>query len=192
MDSSPLLSAQLPLLLCLAVAVTGGLIAAIFLHRQRAAHAIAMQRIAAPAAGKILYSDAPTVRVSDSQRVDRRRKIVRLTAGEHVDILETPEGMEPRFRITLKSVVRMADSAHIAVAFGGTRVSCGPLVQEQSTNEFIVPRALRDESRSSVFHYYEKGSSLDFMRIKVRSLDAAAGTAELDVMQIAAHWPAAE
>ncbi|HJY35819.1 MAG TPA: hypothetical protein VJ299_00075 [Steroidobacteraceae bacterium] len=192
MDSSSLLSAQLPLLLCLAVAVTGGLIAAIFLHRQRAAHAIAMQRVAAPAPGKIIYSDAPTVRVSDSQRVDRRRKIVRLTAGEHVDILETPEGMEPRFRITLKSVVRMADSAHIAVAFGGTRVSCGPLVQEQSTNEFIVPRALRDESRSSVFHYYEKGSSLDFMRIKVRSLDAAAGTAELDVMQIAAHWPAAE
>jgi hypothetical protein len=192
MDSTSLLSAQLPLLLCLAVAVTGGLIAAIFLHRQRAAHAIAMQRVAAPAAGKIIYSEAPTVRVSDSQRVDRRRKTLRLTAGEHVDILETPEGMEPRFRITLKSVVRMADSAHIAVAFGGTRLSCGPLVQEQSTNEFIVPRALRDESRSSVFHYYEKGSSLDFMRIKVRSLDAAAGTAELDVMQIAAHWPAAE
>ena len=137
-------------------------------------------------------SDAPTVRVADSQRVDRRRRIVRLSAGEHVDILETPAGMEPRFRITLKSIVRMADSAHIAVTFGGTRVSCGPLVQEQSTNEFIVPRALRDESRSSVFHYYEKGTSLDFMRIKVRSLDAAAGTAELDVVQIAAHWPTAE
>lgn len=192
MDSSPLFSAQLPLLLCLAVTITGGLVAAIFLHWQRASNALTLQRAAAPAPGKIIYSDAPTVRVSDSQRVDRRRKIVRLTAGEHVDILETPEGMEPRFRITLKSVVRMADAAHIAVAFGGTRVSCGPLVQEQSTNEFIVPRALRDESRSAVFHYFERGSSLDFMRIKVRSLDATAGTAELDVMQVAAHWPAAE
>jgi hypothetical protein len=191
MDPSSLAMAQLPLLLCLAVAVTGGLVAAIYLHRQRAAATLAIQRAAA-APGKIIYSDAPTVRVADSQRVDRRRKIVRLSAGEHVDILETPEGMEPRFRITLKSVVRMADAAHIAIAFGGTRVSCGPLVQEQSTNEFIVPRALREESRSSVFHYFEKGSSLDFMRIKVRSLDAAAGTAELDVMQIAAHWPAAE
>lgn len=191
MDSTSLLFAQLPLLLCLAVAVTGGLITAIYVHRQRAA-THAMQRVPAPAPGKIIYSDAPTVRVADSQRVDRRRKIVRLTAGEHVDILETPDGMEPRFRITLKSVVRMADAAHIAVAFGGTRVSCGPLVQEQSTNEFIVPRALGDESRSSVFHYFEKGSSLDFMRIKVRLLDAAAGTAELDVMQITAHWPAAE
>jgi hypothetical protein len=192
MDPSSLAMAQLPLLLCLAVAVTGGLIAAILLQRQRATAALAMQRAAAPPAGKIIYSDAPTVRVSDSQRVDRRRRIVRLTAGEHVDILETPEGMEPRFRITLKSVVRMADAAHIAVAFGGTRISCGPLVQEQSTNDFIVPRALRDESRSSVFHYFERGSSLDFMRIKVRSLDAVAGTAELDVMQIAAHWPATE
>ena len=192
MDSSSLLFTQLPLLLCLAVAVTGGVIAALCLHRQRAAAALAMQRAAAPAPGKIIYSDAPTVRVADSPRVDRRRKIVRLSAGEHVDILETPDGMEPRFRITLKSVVRMADAAHIAVAFGGTRVSCGPLVQEQSTNEFIVPRALGEESRSSVFHYFEKGSSLDFMRIKVRSLDATAGTAELDVMQIAAHWPPAE
>jgi hypothetical protein len=192
MDSSSPLFTQLPLLLCLAVAVTGGLIAALCLHRQRAAAALAMQRAAAPAPGKIIYSDAPTVRVADSQRVDRRRKIVRLSAGEHVDILETPDGMEPRFRITLKSVVRMADAAHIAVAFGGTRVSCGPLVQEQSTNEFIVPRALGEESRSSVFHYFEKGSSLDFMRIKVRALDATAGTAELDVMQIAAHWPPAE
>jgi hypothetical protein len=192
MDSSSLVFAQLPLLLCLAVAVTGGLVAAIFLHRQRAATELAVQRASAAAPARIIYSDAPTVRVSDSQRVDRRRKIVRLSAGEHVDILETPQGMEPRFRITLKSVVRMADAAHIAVAFGGTRVSCGPLVQEQSSNDFIVPRALRDESRSSVFHYFEKGSSLDFMRIKVRSIDAAAGTAELDVMQIAAHWPPAQ
>jgi hypothetical protein len=191
MDST-LNLAQVPLIVCLAVAITAGLIATMaYLHRQRAASALAVQRAGAAAPGKIIYSDAPTVRVVESQRVDRRRKIVRLAAGEHVDILETPDGLEPRFRITLKSVVRMADAAHIAIAFGGTRVSCGPLVQEQSTNEFVVPRALGEESRSSVFHYYEKGSSLEFMRIKVRSLDAAAGTAELDVMQIAAHWPAA-
>jgi hypothetical protein len=190
MDSSFNL-AQVPLLLGLAVTITAGLVAAMtYLQRQRAAAELAMQRTAMPPPpGKIIYNDAPTVRVVDPQRVDRRRKIVRLAAGEHVDILETPDGLEPRFRITLKSVVRMTDAAHIAVAFGGTRISCGPLVQEQSSNEFIVPRALGEEPRSSVFHYYEKGSSLEFMRIKVRSLDAAAGTAELDVMQIAAHWP---
>ena len=192
MDST-LSMAQLPLIVCLAVAVTAGLIAAMgYLHRQRAAAELALQRAAAAAPGKIVYNDAPTVRVAESQRVDRRRKIVRLAAGAHVDILETPAGLEPRFRITLKSVVRMADAAHIAIAFGGTRVGCGPLVQEKSTNEFIVPRALGDEPRSSIVHFYEKGSSLDFMRIKVRSLDAAAGTAEFDVMQVSAHWPKAE
>lgn len=192
MDSSSLAIGQLPLLLFLAVAIAGGLIAAICVHRQRAADALAMQRTAAAAPGKIIYSDAPTVRVVDSQRVDRLRRIVRLAVGEHVDILETPADMEPRLRITLKSVVRMADAAHIVVAFGGKRTSCGPLVQELSSNEFVVPRALRDESRSSVFHYQENGSSLDFMRIKVRSLDTAAGTAELEVLQVAARWPAAQ
>jgi hypothetical protein len=192
MDSN-LSLAQLPFIVCLAVAVTVGLIAAMsYMHRQRAAAELALQRAAAAAPGKIVYNDAPTVRVAESQRVDRRRKTVRLAAGEHVDILETPDGLDPRFRITLKSVVRMADAAHLAIAFGGTRVSCGPLVQEKSTNEFIVPRALGDEPRSSIFHFYEKGSSLDFMRIKVRSLDAEAGTAELDVMQVSAHWPKAE
>ena len=192
MDSN-LSLAQLPFIVCLAVAVTVGLIAAMsYMHRQRAAAELALQRAAAAAPGKIVYNDAPTVRVAESQRVDRRRKTVRLAAGEHVDILETPDGLDPRFRITLKSVVRMADAAHLAIAFGGTRVSSGPLVQEKSTNEFIVPRALGDEPRSSIFHFYEKGSSLDFMRIKVKSLDAAAGTAELDVMQVSAHWPKAE
>jgi hypothetical protein len=189
MDSS-LSMAQLPLIVCLAVVVAAGLIAAIsYLQRQRAADELALLRSAAAAPGKITYNDAPTVKVADSQRVDRRRKIVKLAAGEHVDILETPEYLEPRFRITLKSVVRMADAAHIAIQFGGARVSCGPLVQEKSTNEFILPRALGDEPRSSVFHFFEKGSSLDFMRIKVRSLDATAGTAELDVMQVSAQWP---
>ena len=192
MDSS-LSMAGLPLIVCLTVVVAAGLIAAIsYLQRQRAADELAIQRAHAAAPGKIIYNDAPTVKVAESQRVDRRRKIVKLAAGEHIDVLETPDGMDPRFRITLKSVVRMADAAHIAIQFGGTRVSCGPLVQEKSTNEFIVPRSLGDEARSSIFHFYEKGSSLDFMRIKVRSLDAVAGTAELDVMQVSAHWPKAE
>jgi hypothetical protein len=189
MDSSSLHFTQLPLLVWLAVAVTAGLIAAVmYRQRQRSAATAAMQKSAAAAPGKIIYHDAPTVRVVDPQRVDRRRKIVRLAVGEHVDILETPEGLEPRFRVTLRSISRMADAAHIVVAFGGTRVSCGPLVQEQASNEFMLPRALRDESRSSVFHYHESRSSLDFMRIKVRSLDTAAGIAELDVMQVSSHW----
>jgi hypothetical protein len=55
-----------------------------------------------------------------------------------------------------------------------------------------MPPAQRDEPRSCVFHYYENGSSLDFMRIKVRALDPASHAAELDVMQVASHWPGGE
>ena len=62
----------------------------------------------------------------------------------------------------------MAYAAHIAMSFGGTRVSCGPLVKEIDFNEFIVPRA-GATSRAAVFHYRESGDSLDFMRIKVRN-----------------------
>src|SRR4029453_22050 len=105
MDST-LSLAQLPLIVCLAVAVTAGLIAAMgYFHRQRSAADLALR--AAAATGKIIYNDAPTVKVSESQRVDRRRKIVRLAAGEHADILEKPEGLETPFRLTVKYVPRM-------------------------------------------------------------------------------------
>jgi hypothetical protein len=188
MDSNLFYATELPQLVCLAVAFTAGMIAAgAYWRRQRAGFAMAQAQ-----PGKIIYNDAPTVRVVDPQRVDRRRRIARLAAGEHLDLLQTPAGFEPRFRVTLKAISGSADAAHIAVGFGSTRVSCGPLVQEQAPNEFVVPRANRDEPRSSVFHYYENGSSLDFMRIKVRSLDPASGTAELDVMQVSSHWPGGE
>ena len=64
--------------------------------------------------------------------------------------------------------------AHIAVEFGGAAVSCGPLVEEVAFNEFVLPRASRDEPRNSVYHYTESGDALEFMRIKLRAVDAAA------------------
>jgi hypothetical protein len=140
----------------------------------------------------IVYHDAPTVRVVDSQRVDRLRKVVRMHPGEFVDVLQTRAGSTPRFRVTLKGLVSLhdADAAHILVEFGGTPVSCGPLVQEIASNEFFVPRAGREEPRSSVFHYHEHGDKLEFMRIKVRSIDPDSGSAELDMMQVLGTWPA--
>lgn len=181
---------SLPQLVCVAVAITAALVAGGSYWRRNRLSTVTM-REAAP--GKIIYRDAPTVRVVDSQRVDRMRKVVLLETGGHIDILETRAGLSPRFRITLRSIVTRsdADAAHIAVEFGGTRVGCGQAAEETGFNEFIVPRAGRDEPRSSIFHYQENGDSLDFMRIKVRSIDAAAGTVEVDVMQVSGHWPAA-
>jgi hypothetical protein len=131
------------------------------------------------------------VRVADSQRVDRTRRVISLRVGEPLDMLPTPAGLPPRFRLTCKSIVDGSDleAAHIVVEFSGAQLSCGPLVHETAFNEFVIPRATRDEHRSSVFYYHERGDSLEFMRMKLKSADLSHGTIELDIMQMHAHWP---
>jgi hypothetical protein len=195
MNSSIYSLFDLPQLLCLTVAVAAALIAAgAYWRRHRPSALATMHRVAAPAPGKIIYHDTPTVRVVDSQRVDRIRKIARLAAGEHMDVVETRAGLPPRFRVRLKRIVPHDDGAvaHVAVEFGGASVSCGPLVEEIAFNEYVLPKASRDEPRNSVYHYQESGDALNFMRIKLRAIDEAAGWAEIDVMQVSGHWPASD
>ena len=191
-DSS--LFADLPKLLVLAIALVGALLAASsWWKRHRNSALVGMQRNARAAnVGKIVYHDAPTVRVVDSQRVDRVRKIVRLTAGEFVDVLESHGGPIPRFRVTLKKVLNDGDApaARIFVEYGGTSLSCGPLVQELGNNDFVLPRTARDDPRTSVVYFHERGDALDFMRIKLRAIDPATNSAEIDVMQVSGNWPA--
>ena len=168
--------------------LTAFIAAALYWRRQ---HAPVTPARAAAAPTPIVYRDAPTVRVGDSQRVDRTRKVVRVNVGESVDVLATAAGLPPRFRITGKNIVDNSDleAAHLVVEFGGTQLSCGPLVQETAFNEFVLPRATRDEHRSSIFYYHERGESLEFMRIKLKSVDTATGLIELDIMQLHGHWP---
>ena len=167
--------------------VAAFIVAAVYWRRQHTP--LSVSRSAAPPAS-IVYRDSPTVRVADSQRVDRNRKLIHLQVGESTDVLATAAGLPPRFRITLKNIVADSDleAVHIAVEFGGAQLSCGPLVEELACNEFVIPRAVRDEHRSSVFYYYERGDSLEFMRIKLKSADAKAGVVDLDVMQLQGHW----
>lgn len=182
-------------MLAIAIILVVTFIIATALWRQRstllnAAH----QQSAAQAAAGIIYTDAPTVRVVDSQRVGRLRKVIQLDCGSHVDILEAQGSEERRFRITLKAVLQQPSApdeslAHIAVEFHGTSLGCGPLVEEVGSNEFVLPRALRDEPRSAVFHYRDHGDALDFMRIRIRAIDPQAQTAQVDVMQVCGYWP---
>ena len=168
--------------------LTAFIVAALYWRRQ---HASVSPARAAAAPGPIVYREAPTVRVSESQRVDRTRKLLRMNSGASVDVLATAPGLPPRFRITVKNVVDSSDAeaAHLLVEFGGTQLSCGPLVQETAFNEFVLPRAGRDDHRSSIFFYHERGDSLEFMRIKLKSANASTGAIELDVMQLQGHWP---
>ena len=110
--------------------------------------------------GKIIYSDAPTVRVVESQgstapqdRAPRRRRARRYPRDTG--------WRGTAFRITLKSVVRMADAAtsqSLSAARGQLRPARAGTVDQR------IDRAARarDESRSSVFHYLERGSGARF------------------------------
>lgn len=175
--------------LWLAVGLMAALIAGAVYWRRQHLPATATRAPARPA--PIVYRDTPTVRVADAQRVDRTRKLVRLRAGEFVDVLPSAAALPPRFRITCKNIVDGSDleAAHIVVQFSGAQLSCGPLVDETAFNEFVIPRASRDEHRSSVFYYYERGDSIEFMRMKLKSADLASGLIELDIMQMHGHWP---
>lgn len=168
--------------------VTAFIVAAVYWRRQ---HAPASPVRASAVPGPLIYRDAPTVRVNDSQRVDRARKLLSMKTGESVDVLAPAAGLPPRFRITLRNIVAGSDAeaAHLLVEFGGTQLSCGPLVHETAPNEFVLPRASRDEHRSSIFYYHERGDSLELMRIKLKSADARSGRVELDVMQLHGHFP---
>jgi hypothetical protein len=185
--------AALPKILVLAIALVGALLAvSTWWRRHRSSALIGMQRTARGGVGKIVYHDAPTVRVVDSQRVDRVRKIVRLAPGESVDILQDYGGPIPRFRITLKSILTDGDApaARVFVEYGGTALSCGPLVQELGHNDFVLPRTARDDPRTSIVYFHERGDALDFMRIKLRSVEPPS-SAEIDVLQVSGIWPAA-
>jgi hypothetical protein len=174
-------------LVFLGVAVIAGFLGASLVMKRTAS--IATPAKSPASVGKILYQDAPTVRVVDSQRVDRLRKVVRLKAGEQTDIIDTPNGQRPRLRVTIRSIDSNPESVHLTVEFGDKTVSCGPAVRELSANEFSMPRAVRDEPRNSVFHYQETGDALELMRLKIRNIDLAEQTAEVDALYINGRWP---
>lgn len=182
---------DLPQLLVVA-AVAAGLVGAATYRRRRRAAVLDTPR-GRTALGKIVYGEAPTVQVVDARRVDRVRRVVRINVGTHVDLIDALPGLNPLFRVHAKSISRRGEAeevAHLRVEFGGVRISCGPLIEELGYNEFLIPAVRRDEPRSCLVHYVDDGNSHEFMRLGVRAVDAAAGTVELDILQISEQWPA--
>jgi hypothetical protein len=192
MESSALFSSDLIHLLGLSAVLACALIAFALYRRSRPT--LDVEQTSAPAAASIAYRDAPTVRVIDSQHFDRLRRTVRLAKGEQIDVLASHPIVGPRFRLTLKSIEMLdaTPAAHLEVVYSGIQVSCGPLAKEIGYNEFLVPRASRDESRTAIFHYHESGEALEFMRIKVNAIDVSGGSGEFEVMQMRGSWPRAD
>ena len=192
MDSAALISAEYTRLFWLVIAFAVALIG-LSLYRRNRSSLESSEKSAVPV-GTIVYSDAPTVRLTDSQHFDRLRKVVRLTAGQHTDIVQAHPIVGPRFRIALHGIVLhgASECAHVRIVFHGNQVSCGPLASEVNYNEFYLPRAAREESRSALFYYNESGNALEFMRIKVNDIDASKKTAEIEAMQMRGNWPGSE
>lgn len=191
MDSSALHISDLSQLILLTLVLAAALIGFAVYRRSRGA---IQEHIAPAPVVKAAYSDTPTVRVLDSQHFDRLRKTVHLTPGQHADIFPTHPIVGPRFRVTLHALSThdAADAAHVAVVYAGVQVSCGPLAKEVGYNEFLLPRAGRDESRSAVFHYQESSHTLEFMRVKVSAIDPSTNSVELEVVQMRGRWPSGD
>jgi hypothetical protein len=191
MDSAALISPDYTRLIWFAIVCAVALICLSVYRRNRSS----LEPNEKPATvGSIVYNDAPTVRVTDSQHFDRLRKVVRLSAGQHTDIVQSHPIVGPRFRITFHGLVMhgASEAAHVSIVFHGNQVSCGPLAREVNYNEFYLPRAAREESRSALFYYNESGNALEFMRIKVNDIDSAKKTAEIEAMQMRGNWPGSE
>ena len=191
MDSAALISPDYTRLIWLAIVCAVALIGLSVYRRNRSSLESNEKR---STVGTIVYNDAPTVRVTDSQHFDRLRKVVSLSAGQHTDIVQSHPIVGPRFRITFHGLVMhgASESAHVSVVFHGNQVSCGPLAREVNYNEFYLPRAAREESRSALFYYNESGNALEFMRIKVNDIDTAKKIAEIEAMQMRGNWPGSE
>lgn len=191
MDLGSFISSDTLALLCFLLAFASVSVGYLIYRRSRSA---TQSNPPPPALAPIVYRDAPTVRVSDSQHFDRLRKVLNISTGEEVDILHAHPVVGPRFRVTLRGIVMhgASDAAHLSVIFHGQQVSCGPLGRELGYNEFYVPRAARDESRSAIFHYAESDNSLELMRIKVNSIDRVRDSVQIEVMQMRGNWPGSE
>jgi len=152
--------------------------------------------IAAPAP-VIAKGDTPTIRIGDSQRIDRLHKVLAMSGGEQVDLLDKAFDGIPRLRITLAGVERIPaderfpaarDCARVHLELGGAVAGCGALVKEIAINQFWVPLATQDEQRCSILHFHGKDDIVNFLRIKALKLNVENATAELDVLHISGHW----
>jgi hypothetical protein len=147
---------------------------------------------APPVAKPVLtYNDVPTVRLQDSKRIDRLHKVLSLTAGQHIDLLDMTFDLIPKLRIELRRVEQLElgkDYARIHIELGGATASCGSLAKEVGPNEFLLPRANNDEQRCSILYFHGKEEIVNLLRVKVLHLSVQRQTAEVDVLHVCSQW----
>lgn len=131
-------------------------------------------------------SDAPTIRLGDSHRVDRLHRALSLKAGQHVDLLDrTFDGM-PRLRI---GFIHFEDQfARIHIELGGAVAGGGSLVKQVAPNQFLVPRASDDEQHASILHFQGRSDVINILRVKVTRMDTEQHSVDVDVLHVCGNW----
>jgi hypothetical protein len=172
---------------------------AVFRRWRRTRSSPTLDLVAAPSAPQpvVARGDTPTIRLGDSQRIDRLHKVISLQAGEYVDLLDLTFDQIPRLRITFINVERVEgdeqhpaprDCARIHLELGGAIAGCGALVKEVAVNQFLVPRATQDEHRCSILHFHGKDDLVNFLRVKVLNLDSERQSVDVDVLHVSGQW----
>lgn len=138
----------------------------------------------------LVYTEAPTVRLTDTQRIDRLHRLLTLSPGERADLRELTFGRLPQLRVTFVGVEHESgeDFAHLQIDLGGAEAGCGSEVKELKENHFLVPRAHPDEQRTSILYFCGKPDAVSFLQIKVPRIDAVKQTAAIDVLHIRGRW----
>lgn len=143
-----------------------------------------------PVARRLEYAEAPTIRLSDTQRIDRLHRIVTLKTGEHANLKDMTFGRLPQLRVILKGIDHDAgqDVANIEVDLGGAVANGGAAVKELKDNHFLVPRATLDEQRCAIHYFCGRSDAVSFLQIKVRRIDPVEGSAAVDVLHVRGRW----
>ncbi len=127
-----------------------------------------------------------TVRLSDTQRIDRLHRVVTLTAGQKADLKEMSFGRLSKLSVALTGIeqARGKDFARIKLELGGASADCGASVKELGENDFLVPRATIDEQRCSIMYVCGKPDAVSFLQVKVQNLNPVEGSVSIDVLHV--------
>jgi hypothetical protein len=127
-----------------------------------------------------------TMRLSDTQRIDRLHRVVTLTVGEKADLKELSFGRLTKLAVVFDGVehARGQDFARIKLELGGASADCGVSVKELGDNDFLVPRAAPDDQRCIIHYMSGKGDAVSFLQVKVQKIDPIERSAAIDVLHL--------
>ncbi len=127
-----------------------------------------------------------TMRLSDTQRIDRLHRVVTLMVGERADFKDLSFGRLPKLAVTFDGVeqARGQNFAHIKLELGGAAADCGASVKELDENDFLVPSASPDDQRCSIHYVSGKGDAVSFLQVKVQKIDPIERSVAVDVLHL--------